>query len=126
MLETLAVGTVSTNLFLRRLHNFALDMSWLLAPIIPRRKWPPIRFGEKRAITLEEHGKILAGEQNPELHDSEEQAAVDSTKLTKAEWREKVRPYYNPVGGVTVTTAAKFKAMFREPSRTSSLGSKVY
>lgn len=69
LLDVLASGTVSTNLFLRRLHNFALDMNWLLAPILPRRQWPAVKFGEKRAITGEEHQKILASEQNPELRD---------------------------------------------------------
>jgi integrase len=68
-LEVLNAGTVSTNIFLRRLHNFALDMNWLLTPIIPRRKWPAIRFSQKRAINLEEHQKILAGESNAELRD---------------------------------------------------------
>ena len=53
-LQVLNTGTVSTNIFLRRMHNFALDMNWLLAPVIHRRKWPEIRFGQKRAITLEE------------------------------------------------------------------------
>jgi hypothetical protein len=28
-LETLRLGTVSTNVHLRKLHNFALDMNWL-------------------------------------------------------------------------------------------------
>src|SRR5256885_10309367 len=60
--ETLNVGTVSTNIYLRRLHNFAVDMGWLLASIIPRRKWPTIHFKTKRAITTQEHQKILAGE----------------------------------------------------------------
>jgi len=59
-------GTVSTNVYLRRLHNFAWDMNWLLGPIIIRRHWPKIRFREKRAITLEEHGRIIAREQNAE------------------------------------------------------------
>ncbi len=45
-LETMNVGTVSTNIYLRRLHNFALDMG---------------------AITAEEHQKIIAGESNLEL-----------------------------------------------------------
>ena len=67
LLDVLARGTVSTNIFLRRLHNFALDMNWLLATIIPRRRWPRIRFREKRAIRLQEHQKILAGEGKPEL-----------------------------------------------------------
>ena len=65
----LTEGTVSTNVFLRRIHNFALDMNWLLAPLIPRRQWPKVRYRPKRAITLEEHEKILAGERNPQLRD---------------------------------------------------------
>jgi integrase len=65
-LTVLKKGTVSTNAFLRKTHNFALDMSWLPAPVIPRRQWPPIRYGEKRAITLTEHEKIIAAEINRE------------------------------------------------------------
>ena len=45
-------GTVSTNIFLRKLHNFALDMGWLPWPIIPKKQWPPVRYGNKRAITM--------------------------------------------------------------------------
>jgi hypothetical protein len=63
----LTEGTVSTNTFLRRVYNFALDMNCLLASIIPRRQWPKIKFRPKLAITLEEHEKILAGERNPQL-----------------------------------------------------------
>jgi hypothetical protein len=65
-LRVLTSGTVSTNVFLRRLHNFALDMTWVAWPIIPRRHWPRIEYGDKRAITAEEHQKIIAGERNPE------------------------------------------------------------
>src|SRR3954469_2730289 len=65
-LDVFACGTVSTNIFLRRLHNFALDMNWLAAAVIPRKQWPGIRFREKRAITREEHLRILEGERNPE------------------------------------------------------------
>ncbi|HEY0255945.1 MAG TPA: hypothetical protein VGC39_00770 [Candidatus Methylacidiphilales bacterium] len=64
--KVLKTGTVSTNTFLRRLHNFAVDMNWILAPIIPRRQWPQIHFKEKRAITLEEHLRIVEREKNPE------------------------------------------------------------
>ncbi len=59
-------GTVSTNCYLRKTHNFALDMNWLPATVIPRRQWPAIRFKDKRAITLAEHEKIVAAEVNPE------------------------------------------------------------
>src|SRR5581483_4838792 len=59
-------GTVSTNVFLRRVHNFALDMGWLPWPVVVKRQWPAIEFKEKRAITLEEHCRIIGREQNPE------------------------------------------------------------
>jgi hypothetical protein len=39
-LKTLNVGTVSTNVYLRRIHNFALDMNWLPWSILPKRQWP--------------------------------------------------------------------------------------
>jgi len=65
-LRVLEKGTVSTNVHLRKLHNFCLDMNWLPWPVIPKRQWPAVRFKEKRAITLEEHERILAAEVNPE------------------------------------------------------------
>ncbi len=67
-LRVLETGTVSTNVFLRRLHNFALDMTWLPWPVIPKKQWPPVRFQVKRAITADEHGLILAYERNPETN----------------------------------------------------------
>lgn len=65
-LKALNQGTVSTNVHLRKLHNFALDLSWLPWPVLPKRQWPKIRYGEKRAITWEEHRKIVKVETNPE------------------------------------------------------------
>jgi len=66
LLDVLKKGTVSTNVHLRKLHNFAVDMNWLPASVIPRRQWPPVVYKEKRAITLEEHTRILAAEVNRE------------------------------------------------------------
>ena len=66
LLRVLTNGTVSTNVFLRRMHNFALDMSWIAWPILPRKQWPRIKFEDKRAITADEHEKIVSGERNPE------------------------------------------------------------
>jgi integrase len=66
LLSVLQCGTVSTNVYLRRLHNFCLDMNWLPWPLIPKRQWPAVRFKEKRAITWEEHSRIVARENNPE------------------------------------------------------------
>ena len=65
-LKILEGATVSTNSYLRRMHSFALDMDWLPWPVLPRKRWPALRFGEKRAITWTEHQNILLSEKNPE------------------------------------------------------------
>ena len=65
-LRVLEAGKVSTNVYLRRIHNFALDMTWLPWPVLPKKRWPAVEFKEKRGITLAEHLAIVAREQNPE------------------------------------------------------------
>jgi integrase len=65
-LRVLEHGKVSTNVFLRRLHNFALDMTWLPWPVIVKRQWPRPVFRDRRAITWEEHQAIVAREPNAE------------------------------------------------------------
>jgi len=67
LLKVLQSGTVSTNKFLRQIHNFCVDMSWLPWPLIPKRQWPPVRYKVKRAVTAEEHKRIVDREKNPEL-----------------------------------------------------------
>ncbi|MBA4150601.1 MAG: tyrosine-type recombinase/integrase [Verrucomicrobia bacterium] len=66
-LAVLQAGTVATNFYLRRTHHFAIGMHWLPWPVLPKLHWPPIVFKKKRAITLEEHEKIVANECNAEL-----------------------------------------------------------
>ncbi len=65
-LRAMEKGRVSTNIYLRRVHNFALGMNWLPVPVIPPRLWPKFKFKDKRAITLQEHEAIVAREKNPE------------------------------------------------------------
>lgn len=65
-LRALEAGTVATNVFLRRIHNFALDMSWLPWPVLPKKQWPKVHFKSKRAITWKEHQAIIASELNLE------------------------------------------------------------
>jgi len=60
LLTVLKNGTVSTNCYLRKLHNLARDMEWLPKDILKRHMWPKVRYGDKRAITLEEHRRIVA------------------------------------------------------------------
>ena len=66
LMQALKSGTVSTNVHLRKLHNFCLAMNWLPWPLIPKRLWPEIKFKEKRGIALAEHLAIVARETNPE------------------------------------------------------------
>ena len=65
-LKVLEKGSVCTNIYLRRIHNFALDMNWLPWPVLPKKRWPVIKFKEKRGITSEEHQAIVTRELNPE------------------------------------------------------------
>jgi hypothetical protein len=69
LLSVLEKGTVSTNVHLRKLHNFCMDMNWLPWPVIPKKQWPVIQFKEKRAITLAEHQIIISRETNRERRD---------------------------------------------------------
>jgi integrase len=65
-LKVLENGSISTNIYLRRIHNFALDMNWLPWPVLPKKRWPAIKFKDKRGITLAEHLAIVDRELNPE------------------------------------------------------------
>jgi integrase len=67
--RALADGKVSSNVYLRRMHNHALGMEWLLKSVIPRLQWPKPVFKDKRAITAEEHAAIILREQNAERRD---------------------------------------------------------
>jgi integrase len=69
LLLVLRTGKVSTNVYLRRLQNHCLGMGWLPVPILPRKLFPKIVHREKRAITWEEHGQIVARERNVERRD---------------------------------------------------------
>ena len=66
-LAVLNSGSVSTNVYLRRAHNFAIGMHWLPWPVLPKLQWPPVKFKAKRAITFAEHARIIDREKNPEL-----------------------------------------------------------
>lgn len=61
----LTAGGVATNIFLRRIHHYAVTMHWLPWPVLAKRHWPKIEFKDKRAITLDEHQKVIARETDP-------------------------------------------------------------
>ncbi len=79
-------GTVSTNVYLRRMHNHALGMEWLLKSVIPRLQWPRPVFKSKRAITAEEHAAIVARELNAERRDFYELLWHTGASQSDAAW----------------------------------------
>ena len=64
--RVLKEGGVMTNAFVRCLHNLAVGMGWLPWPILPQKLWPMVQTKPKRAITSEEHERIIAAEKNVE------------------------------------------------------------
>ena len=105
--RVLQAGTVSTNNFLRRLHNFTLDMDWLPWPVMPKRQWPAVRYGEKRAITREEHELILSRENNLEMrgflwccwHLGGSQSDVARLKSENIDWENRVVSFFRAKTG---------------------------
>ena len=45
---------------------WALGFGWLAWPILPPKMWPTVETKKKRAITREEHERIIATEKNPD------------------------------------------------------------
>lgn len=68
-MDVLRAGSTCTNVYLRRFQNHAVDMDWLPKRVLPKKKFPMIKHKEKRAITWEEHCRIIAREGNPERRD---------------------------------------------------------
>jgi integrase len=110
LLAVLKAGTVSTNIFLRRIHNFALDMGWLTVPALHKRQWPKTRFKPKRAVTLAEHERILAAEKNPEWnayyrfcwHLGGSQSDVAALRAEDVDWKTQTIAYQRKKTGTPV------------------------
>jgi integrase len=66
ILKVLLSGTVSTNVFMRRLHSFALSMGWLPWPVLAYAQWPRLHYKTRRAITANEAQRLLDVEPHPE------------------------------------------------------------
>lgn len=97
LLAVLQAGKVSTNVYLRRIHNFAIDMNWLPWPVLLKHRWPKIRFKDKRGIALEEHHKIIAREPNKERslyyqllwHTGASQSDMANLKAEDIDWKDR-------------------------------------
>lgn len=66
-MEVVRVGNTSTNVYLRRFQNHAVDMDWSTKRVLTKKKFPKIVYGEQRAITWEDHCKIIGRERNPKI-----------------------------------------------------------
>jgi hypothetical protein len=108
-LAVLKAGTVSTNVYLRRIHNYAVNMHWLPWPVLPKPNWPQVKHGEKRAITFEEHQKIIQRELNPSTRAYYELlwhlggAQTDVATLTAEDinWKDRTLSYRRDKTGTT-------------------------
>jgi len=111
LLRVLEKGTVSTNVHLRKLHNFCMDMNWLPWPVIPKRQWPAVVFKTKRAITLSEHAAIIARETNRERRDyyqlcwhlGASQSDIAALRAEDVDWENKTISFFRKKTGVPVT-----------------------
>lgn len=110
LLKVMEKGTVSTNVHLRKLHNFCMDMNWLPWPVIPKKQWPVIRFKEKRAITLAEHEAIVARETNRERRDyyvlcwhlGASQGDIAALRAEDVNWEAKTMSFFRKKTGTPV------------------------
>jgi integrase len=59
-------GRVSIIHFLKRLHNFALNVGWMALPIVAPYLWPKYEVKDRRGITRDEQETILAREKHAE------------------------------------------------------------
>jgi len=60
LFHAMSLGKNSTVAFLQAMHNDALGMGWIPAPILPRKLWPKVKKKIRRAITEAEHQLMLA------------------------------------------------------------------
>lgn len=106
-LRAMEKGKVSTNIYLRRIHNFALGMNWLPVPVIPPRMWPSFSFKDKRAITLDEHKAIVVREMNGERrafyelawHIGASQSDIAFLEAENVDWENQVVSYTRKKSG---------------------------
>jgi len=101
LLALIEAGTRSTGYYLKRLHSFAVGFGWIPGPIIANKLWPRIKWNERRAITAEEHEKIIAAETNAERRRFYEMLWLigasqgDAANLTaeQVDWKDRILRY---------------------------------
>ncbi len=101
ILKVIEGGTVSTNMFMQRLHAYALGLGWLPWPIISYKRWPKIKFQPRRAITVLEANTLVAAEKNDEWrlflellwHVGAAQVDLASLRADNVDWENRILSY---------------------------------
>jgi integrase len=134
-LKVLEAGSVATYVFLRRVHNFALDMNWLPWPVLPKKQWPKVRFKEKRAITAKEHETIVAAEANAERrafyeccwHLGGAQSDVAELTAEDIDWQSRVVSFHRNKTGMAsiIRFGEELESVFRTLPRSGPLFPKL-
>jgi hypothetical protein len=66
LFHAIKIGTKSTLWFLQTLHNDAFGIGWLLSPIVYPKNWPKKTKTKRKAITAEQHKKLVESFQSQE------------------------------------------------------------
>ncbi len=124
----------STIHYLRRLHNLAVDLGWLPWPALPKAQWPKVISKRSRAITADEHAKIVGSERNQEKRDYYEYlwhtgaSQSDAAEMTgdKIDWRNGLLIYQrkklaNRGGFCSLQIGSKFRQLLERLPRTGPL-----
>jgi len=93
---------VSTNVQLRILHNRALDLEWILRPVLSKRAWPKIKYGFRKGITRQQHEILLASTPSKEYrnflellwHTGGSQTDIAMLEAEDCDWQMR-RLYYS-------------------------------
>jgi len=83
-------------------------MHWLPWPVLPRLKWLPWSNKERRAITADEHHRIIAREHNPEIrayyqllwHLGGSQTDIADLTAQDIDWKDRTVSYQRRKTGV--------------------------
>lgn len=134
LLAFIAEGTRSTCTFVKRLHHLAVGYGWVPVPIIPKKLWPNPKWNQRRAITAEEHEKIIAAETNLERRRYYEMLFLigasqsDCAQLTAehVNWQDRVLIYHRSklkenAPPACVTIGPKLEALLKELPSTGPL-----
>jgi hypothetical protein len=100
-LEVLKRGTISTNVHLRKMHNFALNMNWLPWSVLAKRCWPAVHFKPKRGVSFQEHQQIRASERNPEWRASRELSG--NYLYADVGHHQRIEPRHSPLASLITT-----------------------